>query len=106
MPDYPTLDKSWQFNVNQALAAQGTALACAQNILYQIVVSMMGFASNPWQVRGCSTSTSSSLLALTAVGPGTGWGSASAVVFSSSSSVAHSWIVLRNTSLGSGYPEI
>jgi hypothetical protein len=108
MPDYPTLDKTWNFNVNQAISAQGSVLATAQNILYQNVVTLTGFSPG-WQVRGSSNSLTASLLALSAAGPGTSWGGPSSVVYNTNGN-AHSWIVLRNTALAPSatgvYPEI
>ena len=104
MPDYPSLDKSWNYNVNQALAAQGSAAACNQNLLYQIVNTLTSFSPG-WQVRGSSNGTTFSLLSLGAAGPGTGWSGPSSVVFAGGASPV-SWIVLRNTALGSGHPEI
>lgn len=104
MPDYPALDKSWNFNVNQALAAQGSTLACNQNLLYQWANTLIGLG---WQVRGSSNSVAFNLLALAAAGPGTGWSGPSSVVFGNAgSSTPCSWIVLRNTALGPGHPEI
>lgn len=104
MPDYPSFDKSWNFNVNQALPAQGSTVACNQNLLYQWVNAMTSFSPG-WQVRGSSNGVSFSLLPLGAAGPGTGWTGPASVVFTGSSSSPVSWVVLRNTALGSGNPE-
>jgi hypothetical protein len=104
MPDYPALTKSWHFNVNQVLPAQGTALACDQLVLFTIVQSLTTLGPHPWQVRGSSNAISASLLPLGAAGPGTGWASTADLVWSAAG--AHSWIVLRQTGLGGAHSEI
>lgn len=105
MPDYPSIEKSWQFSVNQAIAPQGSGAASNSNLLFQIVQALTSVGSNPWQIRGSCNSSTFNLLALGAAGPGTGWSSGASVVFASTGS-PHSWIVLRNTALGPGFPEI
>ena len=103
---YPTLDLTWQQLVISN-AAQGTALACSQALLLAIVNALIGFATQPHQVRGSSNSTSAALLAQSAAGPGTNYWSSSTNLVWAANSVAHSWIVLRQTGWGNGtYPEI
>jgi|SRR5271166_1153643 len=104
MPDYPSLTKTWQYNVNQALPAQGTPLACDQLVLFTIVQSLTGFGLSPWQVRGSSNSVTASLLPVGAPGPGTGWTATTDLVWATPG--AHSWIVLRQTGLGGTHSEI
>lgn len=102
--DYPSLDKTWQYNVNQTLAAAGTALACGQLALFSFYASLVGFATNPWQPRGSNNGSTASLLAVSATGPGTGWASASSVNFSLA---GQSWAVVRQIGLSSGaHPEL
>src|SRR4051812_33626557 len=99
----PTLAKSWQYNVNQAYNATGSFLTNNRNLLLGIKNSFIGFAQNPWQVRGSSNSVSASLLAVGAAGPGTDlWASTSNLVWASVGS-AHSWIVLRQSQIASAF---
>ena len=52
----PTLEKTWQFNVNQAIATTGVVNTDAQNLLFRIKQTLIGFSSNPWTVVRSSNS--------------------------------------------------
>src|SRR4051812_18235561 len=96
----PSLSKTWQFCVNQALAALGTALADNRRILRTNIKDILlgggtwtdssGSTITPagaWQVRGSSDSTAASLLAVGAAGPGTDrWSSDGALVWAAAAS--------------------
>src|SRR5260221_1297717 len=52
----PTFVKTWQFNINQAIASNGTAGVAGQRIsdnqvLLALKNSLKGFAQNPWTVQ-------------------------------------------------------
>lgn len=86
----PTLVHTWQFNPNQAIAPQGSALATGRALMRAIVNSMVGFASTPWTVRGSSDS------AVGAMDNVNRWLADSNLVWAGG---AHSWIVLRQTGI-------
>ncbi len=46
----PTLEKTWQFAVNQVVTATGSTLNDRRKALYNIKAAMTGFANNPWVV--------------------------------------------------------
>jgi hypothetical protein len=46
----PTLEKTWQFAVNQVVTATGSILNDRRKALYNIKAAMTGFANNPWVV--------------------------------------------------------
>lgn len=94
----PSLTKTWQFNVNNLAAAQGTVGADARLLLYNFVTAMIGFGSNPWVVDY-------SCLSATAGTKGDGvnrWTSAGALVWAAAGT-AHSWMVLKQTGIASTY---
>lgn len=89
-----TLEKSWQFNVNNALAAQGTSLATTRRMLRLIKNAMIGFATLPWTVRySCNGTTAGT------AGDGVDrWTADADIAFQTADTgTARSWIVLRNT---------
>lgn len=89
----PPLEMTWQFNPNQAITAQGTALATSKRIWRTEKNAMIGFASNPWTVRySCG---GSSPVAGTA-GDGVDRWTADADLVWAAAASPHSWIVLRN----------
>lgn len=90
----PALTKTWQFNVNNAMPAQGSVLATNRRLLRTIKNALIGFASNPWTVRGSSNG-------VTAAATGDGvdrWAADSDLVFVNTSG-NRSWIVLRQTGI-------
>jgi len=96
MTDYPTVYKTWQYNVNQVFNSTGNTTTDCQNLLLGIVNSFIGFSSNPWTVVGSSNST---VAALDGVNR---WITNSNLVWNSSSS-AHSWIVLKQAGISSNF---
>ena len=94
----PTLSKTWQFNVNNQTTAQGTALADARKTLRGIKDAMIGFATNPWTVRySCDSVTAGT------AGDGVDRWSADTNLVWANAGTAHSWIVLRQTGIGTTY---
>lgn len=90
----PTLEKTWQHSVNQTVTAQGTTLNTQRRSLRTIKNLMIGFATNPWTVRGSSNSTAAGMDSVDR------WSADSDLVGNTAGS-AHSWIVLRQTGIGS-----
>lgn len=94
----PTLAKTWQFNINQTIAATGTIAGTNSALLLALKNSLTGFGSNPATVdhsRGSSTAGT----------PGDGvdrWSSASDVIFASAGT-SHSWIVLKFAGVASNF---
>ena len=94
----PTLSKTWQFNVNNQTTAQGTGLADARKTLRAIKDAMIGFATNPWTVRySCDSVTAGT------AGDGVDRWSADTNLVWANAGTAHSWIVLRQTGIGTTY---
>ena len=94
----PTLSKTWQFNVNNQTTAQGTALADCRKTLRGIKDAMIGFATNPWTVRySCDSVTAGT------AGDGVDRWSADTNLVWANAGTAHSWIVLRQTGIGTTY---
>ena len=93
----PTLVKTYQFNVNNSTAAQGSALADNRQQLINIVNAMTGFANNPWVVDySCSSTTAGTK------GDGVNrWTTQANLVWNNAGS-AHSWIVLKQNGWATG----
>lgn len=96
----PTLTKTWQFDVNQTvpyIAPGGAAEAedMAQTWLYMWKESLIGFASNPWQVIYSSDGSST--------GPSDLWTSPSAIKRDFAITDPRAWIVLRQPALGANF---
>jgi hypothetical protein len=89
----PTLDKTWLHNVNNILRTTGTALGDNRQLLLAIKNAMIGFGSSPWTVRGSSSSVAAGLDNVDR------WAAVANLVWANAGS-AHSWIVLKNTALG------
>ena len=99
----PTLDKTWQFSVNNRIAADSTTTGGAndgtndrKNLLLGIKNALIGFASNPWTVSGSSGAVA-----------GTGamdsvdrWTSISEMLSTATTSTDRSWIVLTQSAVG------
>lgn len=84
----PVLQKTWQFNVNQA------AITAHNDLLYKIKVAMVSFGSNPWTVVGSSNSVTAN--------SSDNWTSASSVVFQNNGA-AHSWIILKQVGIATNF---
>lgn len=105
----PSLTKTWQFVPNYAIAATGTAINTNRTILLAIKnflttdatewvdnANVATTAANLWAVRYSCDS-----VAAGAAGDGVDrWDSIADLVFANAAS-AHSWIVLRQTAIGS-----
>lgn len=87
----PSLQKSWQFSTNNAYTAAATVKASYEQLVYAIKVILTGFSTNPWTVVSSSNAVSA--------GAADYWTSASSVNFQNSGN--RSWIVLKQTGLGS-----
>lgn len=57
----PTKAKTWQYNVNQAVALQGSIIATSRRLWRTIKNSLIGFATLPWTVRGSSDSVAAGM---------------------------------------------
>lgn len=94
----PTLTKTWQFNVDNAIAAQGSALADNRRILRSIKDALIGFATNPWTMRySCNSVTAGT------AGDTTDRLTTDANFVWASAGTAHSWFVLRQTGVATNF---
>lgn len=95
----PTLEKTWQFNVNQSIGTNSSAEADCDDLLLKIKNSLLGFGSSPWVVWGsCDGSGGGS-----GVGFGNNdyvdrWVDATDIVHAAAAS-NHSWTVLEQSGL-------
>ena len=89
-------EKTWQFNVNQSIAAQGSTALTTARVLRLIKNSLTSFASSPWTVVGSSNGTTAGLDATDR------WTTDSDVIWNAESS-AHSWIVLKQTGVAANF---
>ncbi len=87
---------TWQFNVNQFSKDTSGTTANNRLLLLKIKNSFLSFGSSPWTVVGSSNSVAAGLDAVDR------WAAASNIVFNSAGN-AHSWIVLKQTGLGSNF---
>jgi hypothetical protein len=90
----PVLAKTWQFDVNQSVAAQGTALDTGERIMFTIKNSLLGFTTNPWICSGSSNSVAAALDGVDRI-------VTTANIVGAAG--AHSWIVLRQTGIATNY---
>lgn len=94
----PTLVKTWQNNCNNQQLALGAALTDARTMLLAIKNALIGFGTQPWTVRySCSSTVAGS------AGDGVDRWAAIANLVWAAAGTAHSWIVLQQTGLASGY---
>jgi len=94
----PTLVKTWQNSCNNAQLALGSGLTDNRTVLLAIKNALIGFGTQPWTVRYSCSST----VAGTA-GDGVDRWTAIANLVWATAGTAHSWIVLQQTGLASGY---
>ena len=87
----PALELSYQFDVNNLVAAQGTALATSRTLLLAIKNGLTAFGTLPWVTRYSCTS----VVAGTVNDLVDRWSTEADIVFASGSS-AKSWWVGRN----------
>lgn len=92
----PVPDKTWQYNVNQTIADQGTNLASCKRIVRTAKNSLIGFGTLPWTVRySCNATTAGT------AGDGVDrWTTDADLTFAAT---AHSWIVLRQTGIATNF---
>lgn len=91
----PTLAKTWNYSVNQQLAASGSVSTDLCNIYFKIKEGLV--ATGSWTVRASCTGSAVSTT-------GDLWATAANVTYGLNVGTnAHSWCVLRNTSLGSTF---
>lgn len=94
----PTVEKTWQYNVNTLCGGLGTSLACSQDALFKIKQALIGFGTLPWTVWGSCDGTG---------GAGSfgnndsvdRWIDYGDIIWSTSTS-PRSWIVLKQSGLG------
>ncbi|RTK98748.1 MAG: hypothetical protein EKK57_11265 [Proteobacteria bacterium] len=79
---------TWQNSFNNSVAASGTALTDNRTILLGIKNALIGFASNPWIVKGSSNSVAGAMDGVDR------WSGISNLVWANAGT-AHSWIVLE-----------
>lgn len=96
----PTLAKTWQFDLNQVITAQGTPLATNQKLLFTLKNNLEAF-TNGWSCLGSSNSS----VATNMSSPDNvdRWASASNLVWGANTSIAHSWIVLKQTNIATNF---
>ena len=90
----PTLQKTWQFNVNQLVGVTGDANAAALQWHFMLKQALTGFASNPWTVLRSSNAGSVANTDL--------WSSVSDV-HSNYDNNPHSWVVLGQSALAANF---
>lgn len=82
----PTLEKSWNFTVNQATAAGASAVESGQRLVYGIISALV---ASGWTVKGSSDSVSGAMDGVNRIASYASW------IGKNSDSTARSWIVLR-----------
>lgn len=90
----PTLDKTWQFTVNQSYTG-ASALAATQSLVFGIKQAMRGFGSDAWGCWGSSNGAGT-------FGNGDSidrWAASTNLIWNTAGN-QHSWIVLTQTGLG------
>lgn len=92
----PTLEKTWQFNVNQAVTSVGVLNTDCQNTVFRIKQSLIGFGSSPWTVVKSSNSSTTGASDL--------WVTAANLISVNGS--PHSWIVLQQAGTTGGPTQI
>ena len=93
----PTLNKTWQFSVNNIVAGSATVLTSCQNLMFAIKNIMKAFGTSPWTVWGSND------------GQGAGhfgngdandrWAASTNLIWAATGA-NHSWIVLQQGGLG------
>lgn len=94
----PTLVKTWQFSVNQAIAAQGTAKLDNARAIRLAKDALLAFATNPWLMRySCNSTTAGT------AGDGVDRLTTDASFVWNAAGSAHSWMVIRQTGIAANY---
>ena len=95
----PVLAKSWSFQVNNVQPSKGSFIACTQYLIYAIKNM---FLAAGWTVRSSCGGASKAALSVNNAG-GDKWTAPDQIWWNYGSNVPRSWIVLRNTALGSAF---
>jgi len=92
----PALEKTYQFNVNNVIAAGADELENVRKVLLQIKNALIGFATLPWTVVGSSNAATAAMDAVDrwSVYTNLSW---------NTSAAARSWIVLKQTGLAANF---
>lgn len=90
----PVLAKTWQFNKNVVVPAQGSSLATSRLLMRSLKNGMIGFALMAWSVQGSSNSVAAAMDGVDR------WTTDTDLVWAAG---AHSWIVLRQTGIATNY---
>ena len=102
----PTLNKTWQFSVNQTALGQGSANASAAQLALTIKNSLKGFSNNPWVVRyssNASGTTGSPTGTVGTVGDGIDHWTTQADINTGGSNSRHAWMVMRQTGIATNF---
>jgi hypothetical protein len=91
--DIPSLQKTWQFDVNQATGGTGNAETDNADVWVKIKDAIIGLASGDWTVAASSDGTGGN------ADLNDNWGSYSDIDWNTAGN-AHSWVVLANSSTG------
>lgn len=91
----PVVTKTWQFNVNNSIPAQGSNLLTMRRVMRLLVNALVGFALAPWTVRGSSDSVAAAMDATNR------WVADTNLVWAGAG--VHSWIVLRQTGISATF---
>ena len=102
----PSLDKTWQFDVNQSCGHATDNWRACQDTLYKLKQSLIGFALNPWVVRSSCAVISNVVVGLSAGNDYVDHWTASNRIearLPTPTTNKHSWIVLEQTGVGANY---
>jgi len=92
----PTLAKTWQFSINQQTANSGSVETNTDTAFLLIKNALKAFGSGAWTVVGSSNGTTAGIDGVDRL-------STIADIVHNNAASAHSWIVLKNTGLGSNF---
>jgi len=101
----PTNEKTWQWSdsirgvnsYNRRITATGTNSTTLRNAMWELKSFLIGFALNPWVVKGSGNGAGSAAM------DNTDRWVAPANVIGNTAGNAHSWIVLRQTGIASNF---
>jgi len=94
----PSLEKTWQFNVNQEFRALNSVADCYRQLVLAIKDTLKSFGTSPWTVRGSSDGTTAT--DMSSPDNTDRWSTISDLVHADDNQ-PHSWIVLEQPGLGS-----
>jgi hypothetical protein len=90
----PVLENVWQHNVNQLAGGAGTDEGRVDDLLLKLVNALLGFPSGTWTVWGSSNGVTAEN------NTGVNLWTSEAALKHASAGADHSWIVLKNPTLG------